>query len=294
MNSRFLVWAFCSVVTVCSQVLADGLIYELPPDGSWASYQMKYRISELTSLDGEPMSPSAAILKGVLTLRSVGTQETTDGPGRWIELESNGPPTNEFPGRIIVLKMLIPEKYLTAGHDPLARVEVIYFWSRDWELNHEPENGVKEELNDKGRILYEVERFRPHFPYPSENVASIETTRDQTAATPHGTHKATKIAYPMRFSGKLSGGMSGHWRWSGTHTLWLTGASPFGVAAIETEYSQVEEYETKSSKTDEYELNGDGVRAKCKLSLRLVAVGTGARSVLTDYPIQDCKREKLK
>jgi hypothetical protein len=284
MPARALILAVLVGIFVAPQASADGLIYGLPPDGAWARFRMVYRLWDLTTLQGEAATPSEATLRGTFTLRSVGIQDTAEGPGRWIELESSGPPAEDQDGRIIVLKMLIPERHLAVGADPLAHVAEIYYWSRDWPLDEEPKPGVKERLRDDARIRYEIERFRTFFPFPCGNETTCQSTSDQSVETPMATFSATKITYPMTFSGKLSGGTSGRWSWSGVHTLWLSDKSPFGVVAVDTEFTQTDEHERKSSTTNEYELTGEGVRGKNNVRLELEATGVGAESALPEFP----------
>jgi hypothetical protein len=284
MQARAFVLPVLVGILVAPQARADGLIYNLPPDGAWARFRMVHRLWDLTTLQGEAATPSKATLRGTFTLRTVGVQYTAEGPGRWIELESSGPPAEDQDGRIIILKMLIPEQHLAVGADPLAHINEIYYWSRNWPLDEQPRPGVKEQLRDDARIRYEIERFRTFFPFPFRDETTCQSTSDQSVETPMATFSATKITYPMTFSGKLSGGTSGRWSWSGVHTLWLSDKSPFGVVAVETEFTQTDEHEQKSSTTNEYELTGEGVRGKNNVRLELEAIGMGAESALPEFP----------
>src|SRR6516165_9575988 len=95
--------------------VADGLIQQLPSDGSWVRYDVT----------GEGRSPTGEVgvtHQGTLTLKSVG-RETVDGTEcRWIETETKIEFTRagrneEFTD---VLKLLIPEKFLAADQNPRA------------------------------------------------------------------------------------------------------------------------------------------------------------------------------
>ncbi len=95
---------------------ADGLFYQLPKDGTWVRYK-----SELKTLSNGEERLFAA---GTLTVSSVGTATENDEQCRWIEIASEF--TVERKGKKDTIaettKILVPEKYLTAGQDPSAHV----------------------------------------------------------------------------------------------------------------------------------------------------------------------------
>lgn len=103
---------------------ADGLIHKLPADGSWARYDLQWH-------GPAPTGGLAVLRTGSMTVSSVG-QSVIDGDQcRWIEIRS----ASERDGRevVSVLKMLIPEKFLLAGMNPLAHV--VKAWSRHAAVN---------------------------------------------------------------------------------------------------------------------------------------------------------------
>lgn len=277
---RLVLLLLLSLTLISEPALAAGLIYRLPEDGSWARFRGQLQIRDFKSIDGKPLSPGKATFNYALILRSVGTQDTIEGRGRWIEIESNAPPKEEYPGRIIVLKMLIPEKYLTADEDPLNHVQEAYFRSRNWEYGVEPEVGNKEKLTDRDRLQYELERFRTQFPYPNSKQCLTVTSRGQTVDTPLGRLTVTKVAFPMQFSGRLSGGKGPRWKWSGNLTLWLTEDSPFGVSALQNEFIQIDE----TQNADESKPISVGVQSKNTLRIELESVGAKAKSELPEFP----------
>ncbi|MFV1967384.1 MAG: hypothetical protein ACC628_18295 [Pirellulaceae bacterium] len=242
---------------------------------------MQQDATDIESLKGERWPDPEMTRHGTFTIRSVGVKATEQGIARWIELESSVPPTEEFQqGRIIILKMLILEKVLGRGFDPLADVDEIYFWDRDWEWGHEPESGTEEKLTDNARVLYEIERLRQQFPFPAQEPDQVQKVTAKVT-TPFGVFQAETLSYPTEFEGKLAGGKGGRWRWNGTYSLWLSHGSPFGVVAVETVTSGDEEYATVDGDGN-YRLNGIGVRMKSKVRMELQAVGTNAKSAFLD------------
>jgi hypothetical protein len=97
---------------------ADGLLYQLPKDGTWASYQFDLN----AKMDGVELQA-----QGSLRLASVGQATDKDKPCRWIEagfqVEMKGAGVPE-PARKenLVVKVLIPEKHLREGASPLDHV----------------------------------------------------------------------------------------------------------------------------------------------------------------------------
>jgi hypothetical protein len=92
---------------------ADGLLYQLPEDGSWVRFEAPYSFK----VDGmeEPGRGT-----GTLTMASVGKAVESSEPCRWIEfkvcLKDVGPE------QILIRKLLIPEKYLRKGENPTEHV----------------------------------------------------------------------------------------------------------------------------------------------------------------------------
>lgn len=121
---RHLGSAAACVLTLCLSTTgyADGLIHQLPPDGSWARFEVS----------GNAVAPDGTervTIEGTQTIRSVGSAAVDDQPCRWIELESEmafkrsdgrGGKMND------VFKLLIPEKYLTRGQNPRDHVLKAY------------------------------------------------------------------------------------------------------------------------------------------------------------------------
>lgn len=263
-------------ILIASAACADGLIYSLPPDGSYATFKYEQNATELKTLAGESL-PDVKV-SGTFTVRSVGKQETDKGPARWIELEARWVPDEQRPvGRVIVLRMLIPESSLTRDSDPLIAIREIDFLDKDWNFGHNPENSKSEHLTDSASVLYEIERLRQFFPFPPVDAQSSSKKETVTIKVPVGECKSTNISYPTKFEGKLTRGTLGTWNWEGTYSLWLSDASPFGVVAVETINNVKEVYGAADGKPI-------GVKMKCKSRLELTSVGVDAESALGPPP----------
>lgn len=92
---------------------ADGLFYNLPEDGTSATYDLK-AVQETQGQEAE----------GTLTLRSVGRVEVNGEPARWLEVSTT---VNEA-GRehTIILKLLVKEKNLKRGERVFDNFEKLY------------------------------------------------------------------------------------------------------------------------------------------------------------------------
>jgi hypothetical protein len=109
----------CAIlVSTLASVRADGLLYRLPEDGSWARYSAR---QAMTLPKGDRVSAD-----GTLTLASVGQEQVDNTACRWIEIVMEA----KLPGGVrptkSVFKALIPENRLSSGQDPLG------YWVRGW------------------------------------------------------------------------------------------------------------------------------------------------------------------
>ena len=108
--------ATLALLTFASGARADGLLYQLPEDGSWVRFHVTMTMEHG---DAEPGK-----MTGSLTMRSVG-QETVEGDKcRWIELEliPDKPGDQQAPPQgppHIIMKVLLPESNLQKGKEPL-------------------------------------------------------------------------------------------------------------------------------------------------------------------------------
>lgn len=98
--------SFCvALLLAAATARADGLLYQVPVDGAWARYDVT-----ITNRLGDKR-------KVEFTLKVVGTVEQNGEKLRWIEVKH---PAED---QTHIVKMLIPEKYLKAGEEPLRHVQ---------------------------------------------------------------------------------------------------------------------------------------------------------------------------
>ena len=128
----------CRVFAVCSLFMllavparshAEGLINNLPADGSWVIFRAKSELDiqgNLQSFDRE------------LKLSSVGKKDVEGEPGRWIEIST------EFFGRKVQAKFLIAEKYFKPGQNPFDHIAKAWMIGREGELQEIPENRLRQ------------------------------------------------------------------------------------------------------------------------------------------------------
>jgi hypothetical protein len=121
-RARYLV-AFFLVVLPAGLAQADGLLYQLPKDGSSATYDVDVNAKGPGGMDMN--------IKGTVSLASVGQVTEGDQPCRWIEVQfkltmTAGEHKDE---KTEVYKLLIPEKYLAKGEAPLEHV--LRAWTRE-------------------------------------------------------------------------------------------------------------------------------------------------------------------
>ena len=100
-----------AVSVVClfsSTAQADGLIYQLPEDGAWVRFDLVIT----SERDGMERT-----MTGSLTMSSVGRTQENGEDCRWIEFKLQMK-RNEAQ-RTTIAKVLIPEKFLKKGENPL-------------------------------------------------------------------------------------------------------------------------------------------------------------------------------
>ncbi len=98
-----LVPALALLFATVPRATADGLITQLPDDGSWAEFELKLTLTE----NGEKRERSA-----YLRLSSVGQDEHQGAKCRWVELQIS---RIEPPQPDEVTKILVPEESLKTG-----------------------------------------------------------------------------------------------------------------------------------------------------------------------------------
>jgi hypothetical protein len=119
--SRF--WCAIAVLTLAwsaSPARADGLLYQLPKDGTWATYDI-----DVVYKGNLPAPVAEATIKGTVRMASVGRTTEDKLPCRWIELRlememsAGGRAAKKVDA---ICKLLIPEKFLAKGQSPLDHV----------------------------------------------------------------------------------------------------------------------------------------------------------------------------
>jgi hypothetical protein len=263
------------------QAYADGLIYRLPPDGAWVRYQLSEEADFVISLPpgvkappGLENSPRLPVkVSGLLMLCSVGRVDLQGEACRWIELRFDAELVGKMPDpatgelrekkdkRRIILKMLIPEKHLAAGSDPLAHVRKLYFKDGD---------AKPELIEDEKDKQYQLDRFRPVFPAPAAKRVTVPKQPIDTPNPELGRMECEKHTFDSSYEGPLTRGRRGWWSWQGKHEVWLNDKVPFGVVSLKW-----------TGKSDEW--SGDkqqSTKATAESTKRIIvsAVGSGAES----------------
>src|SRR5262245_12381602 len=116
-----LLWAtvsgICLLASGTSQ--AEGLLYQLPEDGSWVRFDIQYTF-KIAGME------KAGQGTGTMTMASVGKVREGREPCRWIEfklvLKDSGME------HTLIRKLLIPEKYLKKGEN--ATKHVVRGWAK--------------------------------------------------------------------------------------------------------------------------------------------------------------------
>jgi hypothetical protein len=243
-----------------SAVVADGLIFQLPADGVWARYAYE---AEGAMTIGEFTLPIA--ITGTSTISSVGKVKQNRETYRWIELKSESESEEVYPR--LILKMRIPEKRLQRGQDPLAHSVQTFFDPKPMDEKKAPsfESFIDDGFN---RIQYEIDRFRPDFPKPLNDV---KTLNRETVETPAGRFEDCEvITGTSGYDGPLV--LDGRSVYRGTYRITIHPRAPFGVVAL-------------SMESTGREIGDDQVaHVTFKKSLTLVATGVGAVSALPERP----------
>lgn len=274
-------WGAACILLNCvvSHVRADGLIFSLPADGTWAelsgttesNYKMPLPPEALARMDEAGKARMRSYLGpqrilNTVRVSSVGIHQYAGIPCRWIELRRSvkfvGSETKpEHKNPIAILKILVRDKELTRGHDPLENAYLAFFNPKEVDVKHVP--------SDPGfdRVRYEIERFLPCFPPPLRNEKKVAK---ETIATPIGTFRdCDVISGTAEFDRPLLGG--GRWESKATWTIAIHPDAPFGVVRLTSEDS-----------TAETPATGNGLRGTSTLTLTIVAKGDDAVSELKD------------
>jgi hypothetical protein len=218
-------------------VKADGLIHQLPKDGSWVRFDAT----------GEGLAPGgevAVTLKGTVTVKSVG-MEVVDGTlCRWIEIETEieGSRAGGPRGRQTeVFKLLIPEKHLVPGQNP--REHVLKAWKKDTKGN-DRELDLK---GDDARAVASLDELL------NGGLAKSEKRDGVEIKVPGGTFRCTHLkGTESSKSGDLDLAIE----------AWLTDEVPFGVAAYRHSKTRKKEGQSLGGRSMELKFAASGADAK--------------------------------
>jgi hypothetical protein len=232
-------------VTVCLvdvlPAAADGLIQSLPPDGSWVTF-------EAGGEGSGPRGDSKVTFSGTVTIKSVGREAVDGEECRWIEIATAL--KFERPDRqgeqSEVIKLLVPEKYLTRAEDP--RQHVLKAWSRIGK-------DVPRELDLNGKDARIVESLDELFHAPFAAVGAAEKVE----------FRAPAGAYPCLLREGSERTQAGDAVTEMKNKAWLTDQIPFGVAGYRFEKVRSQNNKARGSRW---------------MELKVAKVGTDAQSAV--------------
>lgn len=233
------------LVVLCSglpsAVLADGLIDQLPPDGSWVRFQAS---GTEESADGK-----VAKLTGTITLSSVGEVKVKEEACRWIELTQEMK-RDDVPA-VSVHKLLLLEKQLAKGKDPLDDVQKA--WFRDAKVA----NGVPQVIQkheDSGSEQFQLLRSFLHGrTFASQRLKAIEVDSKLGKLSCEGLLAQARFETGLRENNEF------------TWMHRMHPSAPFGVVAYEFERKFVKEGEVTKTVMWKLKLVDFGKDAKSKL-----------------------------
>ena len=198
-RAAFLVCAFTLLGTTGAS--ADGLVYQLPADGSWADYELRF-------------TSSATVTTGLLRLRSVGRTQVDGDECRWIELSvtNTDPPAPDE-----LFKLLIPEQYLNGGSDITPHVRQAWYQRGD----------AAPQFIGNDRLELSMGPVEMFLGGPLEHLATLE-------------HQALEVAGigtldSARETGQVELAFDGPERRPVGMTVWRHPRSPFGTVQMRIE-----------------------------------------------------------
>lgn len=235
--------ALCTVGA--SAAIGDGLIHRLPPDGAWARFELEW-------VGPSPASLLVVLRTGELTVSSVGQTVVAGEQCRWIEIRHITPQNGKE--TVGVQKLLIPEKYLLAGLNPLEHV--IKAWAQHPAVN----GGAPQEITEpKGPKATPIRALTDMFYGPPVSLSPLEEEVIETREL--GTLSCPGVA--ARFV--------------------LTRDNLESVFDYETRLHDKAPFGVVSFRSESIHKEGDVVKVPRHVTkLRLIASGTGAVSALAD------------
>ncbi len=237
MKSRTLLMITLLLV-VPVQSRANGLIQQLPKDGSWVRYFLNLKSEQPDEAD-----------TGTLTIRSVGQVMVEGKPCRWIEFQFTTNKQQDSGAQIV--KVLVPEKHLQKGAKPVANI--VRGWQKQGNSDPEPlpaERSTEVEFFLPGP-LKDVKQLK------QKKVIDYQRGQLKCDSAFTGAYSLTppelREALPEGFSFTLR------------YTLWPHKAAPFGVAAATMQITVKQNDKVLQDATAEFTLEDFGIGAKSAL-----------------------------
>lgn len=115
---------------------AEGLIFHLPEDGTWAQFDM-IQVKGLVDRNSGKTLIKDRVTRTMLKVSSVGTATVEKKICRWIEIKVQE--TRDQSEEAILVKVLIPEEHLQKGGDPAGNI--MHGWIKS---NDAPPRPIKE------------------------------------------------------------------------------------------------------------------------------------------------------
>ncbi|MGB7325846.1 MAG: hypothetical protein WBD31_13310 [Rubripirellula sp.] len=284
-HGRFKLLPCCLLLAIfafCSTATAQGLMLKLPADGAWSRFRVTHQgdVSFLRDLSELPDTwkdllatiPDFAHSEAELVISSVGSEEIEGEQFRWIELfwKSTQEPKKEGEDVGTLLRLLVAEKVLSVGGDPLdnARVVIVKGGFSDKEAGA---------IKNESRRKWELQRFRQFFPKYTLSGKDWAHVRGQEKSDHQSLPHEKAHRFRFNYQGKGHGGEHGSVIHHANYTVIADPTTPFGVRQIwETDGVTIED-SGPYDPTDKF-CDGPGIVMRGNSQIVLIESGTKAVS----------------
>jgi hypothetical protein len=263
---RFSVFASISMLLLLSPpAMADGLVMQLPKNGTKATFSAKGSSTTTMRLAGhikpetlvgaakDALEPQKADFRQEFSVALVGAETISGIRCRWLQLHR---------GESAQLEILVPEELCASGRDTLGgSVRTFFNWK-------DADRAAGKIVAPPGfdRIRYELERMRPLFPAPLKN---LEALPSETVKTPVGVFADCRVITGTdAFEGALLDNC--YWKVRSTFKIWMHDDAPFGVVKLSFDSESTEFTENCS------------VDSKLKSEMQLTRVDQDAARLLPE------------
>jgi hypothetical protein len=221
-------------------VHAEGLIYKLGDDGTWAKFDLEAKGTGLP--DGD------ITVSGTLKISSVGSREISDEECRLIEIATDGKRNNQ--AFTDVDKLLIPEKLLTKNGAPIKHI------IRAWHKSSTIADGKVLDTQDFDRqtAKYFLPKLTHYLHGPFENPQMLKSTVVESKLGPL---ECDGILARERGPARFANGTS-----DTQYTIRIHKDAPFGVVTWEAETKTEDGGKTVGTMTIKLKLSDLGNDAK--------------------------------